>query len=327
MKKICIIGSGSWGCALAIHAAKLGHEVKIWSFTEEETNAINNERRCIFLPMAKMPNNVYCTTNIQEAVEGTDIILHVTPSKFFRETVRKYKEYVTNQPIIICSKGLETSTLSLLSEVLAEEIPNAKIGAFSGPSHAEEVSIGIPTAIVIASKDYDVQDLIQNTFMNENMRIYSTSDIRGVELGGALKNIIAFCAGVAAELNLGDNSLAALICRGLTEISRLGVAIGGEHDTFYGLSGLGDLIVTCLSEHSRNRRAGRCIGRGLSLEETRKEIGMVIESIDNIEVAYKLSKKYNIEMPIVEAVYDVLYNNLPPKDAVTKLMTRDKKCE
>ncbi len=327
MKKICIIGSGSWGCALAIHAAKLGHEVKIWSFTEEETNAINNEKKCIFLPLAKMPNNVYCTTNIQEAVEGTDIILHVTPSKFFRETVRKYKEYVTNQPIIICSKGLETSTLSLLSEVLAEEMPNAKIGAFSGPSHAEEVSIGIPTAIVIASKDYDVQELIQNAFMNENMRIYSTSDIRGVELGGALKNIIAFCAGVAAELNLGDNSLAALICRGLTEISRLGVAMGGEHDTFYGLSGLGDLIVTCLSEHSRNRRAGRCIGRGLSLEETRKEIGMVIESIDNIEVAYKLSKKYNIEMPIVEAVYDVLYNNLPPKDAVTKLMTRDKKCE
>ncbi len=327
MKKICIIGSGSWGCALAIHAAKLGHEVKIWSFTEEETKAINNEKRCIFLPMAKMPNNVYCTTDIKEAVEGTDIILHVTPSKFFRETVRKYKEYVTNQPIIICSKGLETSTLSLLSEVLEEEIPNAKIGAFSGPSHAEEVSIGIPTAIVIASKDYDVQELIQNTFMNENMRIYSTSDIRGVELGGALKNIIAFCAGVAAELNLGDNSLAALICRGLTEISRLGVAMGGEHDTFYGLSGLGDLIVTCLSEHSRNRRAGRCIGRGLSLEETRKEIGMVIESIDNIEVAYKLSKKYNIEMPIVETVYDVLYNNLPPRDAVTKLMTRDKKCE
>ena len=149
MKKICIIGSGSWGCALAIHAAKLGHEVKIWSFTEEETKAINDEKRCIFLPMAKMPNNVYCTTDIKEAVEGTDIILHVTPSKFFRETVRKYKEYITNQPIIICSKGLETSTLSLLSEVLEEELPNAKIGAFSGPSHAEEVSIGIPTAIVI----------------------------------------------------------------------------------------------------------------------------------------------------------------------------------
>ncbi len=327
MKKICIIGSGSWGCALAIHTAKLGNEVKIWSFSEEEANTINNEKKCIFLPMAKMPNEVYCTTNIKEAVEGSDIILHVTPSKFFRETVKKYKEYVTNQPIIICSKGLETSTLSLLSEVMEEEMPKAKIGVFSGPSHAEEVSIGIPTAIVIASKHSDVQNLMQETFMNENMRIYSTTDVRGVELGGALKNIIAFCAGAAAELNLGDNSLAALICRGLTEISRLGVAMGGEHDTFYGLSGLGDLVVTCLSEHSRNRRAGKCIGRGLTVEETRKEIGMVIESIDNIEVAYKLSKKYNIEMPIVETVYDVLYNNLSPREAVTKLMTRNKKSE
>ena len=327
MKKICIIGSGSWGCALAIHAAKLGHKVKIWSFTEEETNAINNEKKCVFLPMAKIPDGVYCTTDIKEAVEGTDIILHVTPSKFFRETVKKYKGYITDQPIIICSKGFEASTLSLLSEVANEEIPNSIIGVFSGPSHAEEVSIGIPTAIVIASKDYDVQNMMQEEFMNENMRIYTSTDVRGVELGGALKNIIAFCAGAAAELGLGDNSFAALISRGLTEISRLGVAMGGEHDTFYGLSGLGDLIVTCLSEHSRNRRAGRCIGRGLSVEETRKEIGMVIESIDNIEVAHELSKKYNIEMPIVQTVYDVLYNNLPPKEAVTKLMTRDKKSE
>ena len=327
MKKICIIGSGSWGCALAIHTANLGHKVKIWSFTEEETNAINNEKKCIFLPMAKIPNNVYCTTDIKEAVEGTDIILHVTPSKFFRETVKKYKEYITNQPVIICSKGFEPSTLSLLSEVANEEIPNVKIGVFSGPSHAEEVSVGIPTAIVIASKSSDVQNMIQQEFMNENMRIYTSNDVKGVELGGALKNIIAFCAGAAAELGLGDNSFAALISRGLTEISRLGVAMGGEHDTFYGLSGLGDLIVTCLSEHSRNRRAGRCIGRGLSVEETKKEIGMVIESIDNIEVAYQLSKKYNIEMPIVETVYNVLYNNLPPREAVTKLMTRDKKSE
>ncbi len=327
MKNICIIGSGSWGCALAIHAAKTGNNVKIWSFSEEEANIINNEKKCMFLPMAKMPDNVVCTTNIEEAVKNSDMILHVTPSKFFRETLNKYKNYITNQPVIICSKGFESSTLSLLSDVANEEIPNVKIGAFSGPSHAEEVCMGIPTAIVIASEHEDVQNLVQETLMNENMRIYTTTDIRGVELGGALKNIIAFCAGAAAELKLGDNSFAALISRGLTEISRLGVAMGGEHDTFYGLSGLGDLIVTCLSEHSRNRRAGRCIGRGLSVEETKKEIGMVIESIDNIDVAYKLSKKYNIEMPIVNTVYDVLYNNLPPKEAVIKLMTREKKSE
>lgn len=327
MKNICIIGSGSWGCALAIHAAKIGHNVKIWSFEQEEADIINKDRKCKFLPMATMPEQIYCTTDIKEAVEGSDIILHVTPSKFFRDTLKKYKEYVTTQPIIICSKGFELSTLSTLSDVVKDELPNAKIGAFSGPSHAEEVSLGIPTAIVIAAKDYDVQYLIQDAFMNETMRIYTSSDVQGVELGGALKNIIAFCAGISAELNLGDNTFAALITRGLTEIARLGVAMGGEHNTFYGLSGLGDLIVTCSSEHSRNRKAGRCIGRGLTLDETKKEVGMTIESIDNIEVAYELSKKYNIDMPIVQTVYDVLYNGLQPKEAVLKLMTREKKSE
>ena len=327
MKNICIIGSGSWGCALAIHAANMEHNVKIWSFAQEEADLINNERKCMFLPMATMPKNIYCTTNIKEAVDGSDIILHVTPSKFFRNTLNQYKQYITNQPVVICSKGFELESLSTLSDVAEQELKNVKIGAFSGPSHAEEVSLGIPTAIVAASKDYDVQYLIQDTFMNENMRIYTSNDIQGVELGGALKNIIAFCAGIVAELNLGDNTFAALISRGLTELSRLGVAMGGEHNTFYGLSGLGDLIVTCMSEHSRNRKAGRCIGRGLSLEETKKEVGMTIESVDNIEAAYKLAQRYNIEMPIVNAVYDILYNGLEPKKALIQLMTREKKAE
>ena len=327
MKNVCIIGSGSWGCALAFHAAKIGHNVKIWSFAQKEADLINKERKCIFLPMATMPENIYCTTDIKEAVEGSDIILHVTPSKFFRDTLNKYKEYITTQPVVICSKGFELATLSTLNDVAEQEIPNVKIGAFSGPSHAEEVSLEIPTAIVAASKDYDVQYLIQDTFMNENMRVYTSNDIQGVELGGALKNIIAFCAGIITELKLGDNTFAALISRGLTELSRLGVAMGGEHNTFYGLSGLGDLIVTCMSEHSRNRKAGRCIGRGLTLEETKKEVGMTIESVDNIEAAYKLAQKYNIEMPIVNAVYDILYNNLDPRKAVTQLMTREKKAE
>ena len=327
MKNISIIGSGSWGAALAIHCAKMGHNVKIWSFSQEEADIINNEHKCKFLPMATMPDNILCTTNIEEAVKGSDMILHVTPSKFTRDTLKKYKEYVENQPIIICSKGFESSTLYTLNDVVREELPNAKIGVFTGPSHAEEVSIGIPTAIVIASQSLDVQYMVQDTLMNENMRIYTSSDVKGAELGGALKNIIAFCAGIVTELKMGDNTIAALITRGLTEISRLGVAMGGNHNTFYGLSGLGDLIVTCLSEHSRNRRAGRCIGRGLTVEETKKEVGMTIESIDNIEVAYKLAKKYNIDMPIVNTVYDVLYNGLKPREAVTLLMTRDKKCE
>ena len=327
MKKISIIGSGSWGSALAIHAANLGNEVKLWSFSEEEKDLINNEHKCKFLPKAVMPENVKCTTDIKEAVEGSDMILHVTPSKFTRETVKKYKMYVKDQPIIICSKGFEASTLYTLNEVVQDELPNAKIGVLTGPSHAEEVSLGVPTAIVIASQNIEVQYLIQDTFMNEKMRIYTSSDVKGAELGGALKNIIAFCAGIIAELDMGDNTFAALITRGLTEISRLGVAMGGNHNTFYGLSGLGDLIVTCLSEHSRNRKAGRCIGRGLTIDETKKEVGMTIESIDNIEVAHKLAEKYNIDMPIVNTVYDVLYNGLKPKEAVTMLMTREKKCE
>ena len=327
MKNIAIIGSGSWGVALAIHSAGMGHNVKIWSFSEEEKNLINDEHKCKFLPKAIVPDGVLCTTNIEEAIQGSDMILHVTPSKFTRETLKKYKEYVKDQPIILCSKGFEAETLYTLNEVVKEELPNAKIGVFTGPSHAEEVSLGIPTAIVIASEYLDVQHLVQDTFMNENMRIYTSSDVKGAELGGALKNIIAFCAGIVAELNMGDNTFAALITRGLTEISRLGVAMGGNHNTFYGLSGLGDLIVTCLSEHSRNRKAGRCIGRGLTIEETKKEVGMTIESIDNIEVAHKLAEKYNIEMPIVSTVYDVLYNGLKPKEAVLQLMTREKKCE
>lgn len=327
MKNIAIIGSGTWGVALSIHLAGLGNNVKIWSFTQEEKDAINKERKCKFLPGAVIPNNVECFTDIEKVIEGSDMILHVTPSKFVRSTIKKYEKYVTNQPIIMCAKGLEEGSLCTLSQIIEEELPNGEYGIFSGPSHAEEVSLGIPTAIVIASKSEKVRNLVQDTFMSEKMRIYTSEDVIGVELGGALKNIIAFCAGIATELGLGDNSFAALISRGLVEISRLGVKMGGKQDTFYGLSGLGDLIVTCMSEHSRNRRAGRLIGKGYTIEEARNEIGMVIESIDNINVAYELAKKYNVEMPIVNTVYDVLYNKLDPKEAVTRLMTREKKSE
>lgn len=327
MKKICIIGSGSWGVAIGIHAANTGNKVIMWAHSSSECAEINKNRRTKYLPNATIPQSIKCTTSLEEAIKESEIIFHVTPSKYTRETMKKYKQYITNQPVIICSKGFESSTLYTLSEVANDEMPNVKIGVFSGPSHAEEVSTGIPTAIVIASKYIDVLYNVQDALMDEHLRIYTSTDVKGVELGGALKNIMAFCAGIAAELQLGDNTFAALITRGLTEISRLGVAMGGNHNTFYGLSGLGDLIVTCLSEHSRNRRAGRCIGKGLSVEETREEIGMVVESFDNIEVTYKLSKKYNIEMPIVNTVYDILYNNLEPREAVKRLMTREKKSE
>ena len=327
MKNIGIIGSGSWGVALAVHLTKIGHKVRLWSFSEEEANLINNERKCKFLPKVTLPEGIECSTNYKEVIENSEILLHVTPSKFTRSTVKEYKQYVTNQPIIICSKGFEKETLLPLDEVIEQEMPNAKIGVLSGPSHAEEVSIGIPTLMVVASKHDDILFDIQDSFMSPEFRIYTSRDIRGVEIGGAFKNIIAFCAGVAAGLGLGDNSFAALITRGLGEIARLGVKLGGEKDTLYGLSGLGDLIVTCLSEHSRNRRAGKLIGQGKTIEETKKEVGMVIESIDNIEAAYELSKIHKIEMPIVEGVYDILYHGLDPKEAVTMLMTRDKKFE
>ena len=327
MKKIAIIGSGSWGVALGIHLAKLGNEVKIWSFAKEEADLINNEKKCMFLPDVTIPNGIMCTLDYEEAIKDTDFILHVSPSKFTRNMVKDYKKFVKNQPIVICSKGFEKATLSTLDEVIRDEIPNAKIGVLSGPSHAEEVSVGAPTVLVAASEHDDLLELMQDTFMCDVMRVYTSKDVKGVETGGALKNILAFCAGIATEIGLGDNSFAALLTRGLGELTRLGVAMGGNKDTFYGLSGLGDLLVTCLSEHSRNRKAGKLIGSGKTLEETRKEVGMTIESIDNIDVAYELAKKYNVEMPIVNAVYDILYNNLDPNEAVKILMTRERKAE
>lgn len=329
MKNIAIIGSGSWGVALAMYLESIGNKVKIWSFDKSEADLINNDRKCKFLPNITIPDGVSCSLSYEEVIKNSDLILHVTPSKFTRDIVKQYKQFVDveKQPIIVCSKGLEQSTLSILTDVIKEEIPGVKVGALSGPSHAEEVSIGIPTVLVSASEDEEVRNYVQDMFMSKNMRVYTSDDVIGVEYGSALKNIIAFCAGIITELKLGDNTFAALITRGLTELSRLGVAMGGEHNTFYGLSGLGDLIVTCMSEHSRNRKAGRCIGRGLTLEETKKEVGMTIESVDNIEAAYKLAQKYNIEMPIVNAVYDILYNNLDPRKAVTQLMTREKKAE
>lgn len=327
MKNVAIIGSGSWGMALAICLANNGNNVKVWSFCEEERDLINNEKKCKFLPEAQIPENIECTTSFEEAIKGADFILHVTPSKFTRETFNKYKQYVGNTPVIICSKGFEKDTLQTLDEVIKDELPDAKVGVLTGPSHAEEVALGVPTVLVVASEHEEIFEMIQDAFMSNKMRIYTSKDVKGLELGGALKNIIAFCAGVAAGIGLGDNSFAALVTRGLGEISRLGVVLGGKQETFYGLSGLGDLIVTCLSEHSRNRKAGKLIGQGKTLEEAKKEVGMVIESIDNIDVAYELGKRNNIYMPIIETVYNVIYNGLEPEKAVEELMTKSKKSE
>ncbi len=326
-KTIAIIGSGSWGMALANHLGENGNTIKVWSFSEEERDIINNQHTCKFIPEMTVNENVFCSTNIQEVVEGSDFILHVTPSKFTRNVFKTYKDYVGTKPVIICSKGLENETLETLDNVLLDEMPNVRIAVLSGPSYATEVINHIPTAIILASHDENILEEIPEIFSNEYMRVYKSTDVTGVEVGGAFKNIIAFCAGIASELNLGINAQSALITRGLAEISRLGTKMGADNDTFYGLSGLGDLILTCTSDESRNRRAGKLIGKGLTQEQVQNEIGMTIESIDNINVAKKLLDKYNVEMPIVNAAYDVLNNNLDPKEAVRQLMTRELRFE
>ncbi len=325
---ISVIGSGSWGIALSIYLAKQGNTIKVWSFDEMEKKKINQEKKCIFLPEIDLPDGILCTNSYEEALENTEIILHVTPSKFVRNTLKGYKNFVKpNQILLMCSKGFEPETNMTLDSVIEEELPHTKYGILSGPSHAEEVAIGIPTALVVASKEKDVKQKVVDVFKSNCIRMYHTSDVKGVELGGALKNIIAFCAGAAVGLGLGDNTFAMLATRGLVEITRLGVAMGGDDKTFYGLTGLGDLIVTCGSQHSRNRKAGELIAKGYSMEETKKQIGMTIESIDNIDAAYHLAQKYQVEMPIVETVYEVLYHGLNPKQAVEILMTRELKEE
>lgn len=326
-KKIAVVGSGSWGLALANHLAFKGNNIKVWSFTEEEKDLINNHHKCKFIPEMHLNEKITCSNDIKEVVENAKYIFHVTPSKFTRNIFSSYKEYIGDTPVIICSKGFENSTLKRLDEVLKEEKEDTRIAVLSGPSYASEVSRKIPTAIILASKDNQLLDNVSDLLMNEYMRIYESNDIIGVEVGGALKNIIAFCAGICVELDYGINSQSALITRGLAEIARLGIKMGAEKETFYGLSGLGDLILTCSSDESRNRRAGRLIGKGKSIEEVKQEIGMTIESIDNIEIAKKLAKRYNVDMPIVNAVYDILYNNLEVKKAAEVLMNRTKKFE
>ena len=328
MSKVAFLGGGSFGIALAILLANKGNVISIYDRNSNVVEDINvNRRNDKFIKGLNVPKNVTAYNSLEEAIPNSDYVVLAVPSHVIRSAARSIKGLVKESvPVICIAKGIEEGTNKTLVEVIEEEINNPVV-ILSGPSHAEEVSIAIPTVLVVASEYDSVLKLIQDTFMSDRMRIYTSRDVKGVELGGALKNIIAFCSGVAAGIGLGDNTFAALITRGLAELSRLGVALGGQKETLYGLSGLGDLIVTCLSEHSRNRKAGKLIGEGKSLEETKKEVGMTIESIDNIEVAYELGKLHNIEMPIVDAVYGILYKGLKPQDAVNILMNRSKKSE
>lgn len=327
-KNIAVIGSGSWGTAISVLLEKIGHSVTVWARTKEIADILEKDRENKeYLPEISLGKGISFTDDIS-CVSGKDIVVIVTPSSAVRSVSKMMNPYINNgTPVVILAKGLEEGTLKTMSVVVEEEIPQCKTVVLSGPSHAEEVARFIPTANVVASDYDDAIELVRDTFMCESFRIYSSKDVLGVQLGGAIKNVMALCAGIVDGVGYGDNTKAALMTRGIKEISRLGVKMGASLDTFYGLSGIGDLIVTCTSVHSRNRRAGILIGQGNSLEKTLEEVHMVVEGVKCASATYELSKKYNVEMPIVDEAYNVLYKSKNPKKAINDLMRRDKKDE
>lgn len=329
MAKTGIIGAGSWGIALSVLLRENGHEVCVWSAIESEIEMLQREHeQKDKLPGVKLSDDIRFTTDLAEAVNGKDILVLAVPSSFTRSTAHLMREHVAQGQIIVnVAKGIEESTLMTLSQVIEDELPQADVAVLSGPSHAEEVGRGIPTTIVVGASTRKTAEYIQNIFMSDVFRVYTSPDVLGIELGAALKNVVALAAGIADGLGYGDNTKAALITRGITEIARLGMAMGGKFETFSGLSGIGDLIVTCASMHSRNRRAGILIGQGKTMEEAMSEVKMVVEGVFSAKAAMGLSKKYNVELPIIEQVNEVLFNKKSAAAAVKDLMIRDKKIE
>lgn len=329
MAKIGMIGAGSWGIALTVLLHNNGHDVTVWSALKDEINMLNREHEHKDkLPGVKLSEEIVFTTDLKSAMADKDLIVLAVPSPFTRSTSQKMKEYIHNGQIIVnVAKGIEETTLMTLSQIIAQEIPNADVAVLSGPSHAEEVGRGMPTTIVVGAKTQQTAEFIQNIFMSDVFRVYISPDVLGIELGAALKNVVALAAGIADGLGYGDNTKAALITRGITEIARLGTAMGGKFETFCGLSGIGDLIVTCASMHSRNRRAGILIGQGKTMEEAMAEVKMVVEGVYSAKAAMGLARKYNVELPIIEQVNDVLFKNKTADAAMKDLMIRDKKLE
>lgn len=328
MAKVTVLGGGSWGIALAVLLHKNGHEITVWSALENEIEMLKENHEHKMLPGVKLADDMIFTTDDKEAVVGKDMLVMAVASSFTRKTANRIKDLVAEgQKIVNVSKGIEEKTLLTLSEIIEEEIPQADVAVLSGPSHAEEVGRGIPTTIVVGAKSKKTAEYIQNLFMNEVFRVYTSPDMLGIELGGALKNVVALAAGIADGLGYGDNTKAALITRGITEISRLGTTMGGKAETFSGLTGIGDLIVTCASEHSRNRRAGVLIGQGKTYEEAMTEVQMVVEGVYSAKAAMGLARKYDVQLPIIEQVNAVLFEGKSADDAVKDLMLRDKKIE
>ena len=329
MANVGIMGAGSWGTALALLLDKNGHQVTVWSIDKKEVEMLSEKREHESkLPGVKLPESLIFTNEISEAIEGKDVVVLAVPSPFTRSTARSMKPYVKQDQILVnVAKGIEDTTLMPLMEQIEEEIEAAQVAVLSGPSHAEEVGRGLPTTVVVAAKKRATAEYLQKIFMNEVFRVYTSPDILGVELGGSLKNVIALAAGVADGLGYGDNTKAALITRGITEISRLGMKMGGKMETFSGLTGIGDLIVTCASVHSRNRRAGYLIGQGMTMQEAMDEVKMVVEGVYSAKAAKKLSEKYGVSMPIVDAVNEVLFEGKKAEEAVRELMLRDGRIE
>ncbi len=328
-KNIAIIGAGSWGTALSILLSGSGHNVKMWSVFKEEIDMINRAREHLDkLPGVPIPDGVVGTNDVEEAINGVDAVVMVVPSHTIRDTSKKISRHIKDGTVVVsCSKGIEEGTGFRLSEIIKQEIPGCETVALSGPSHAEEVGKGIPTTVVAASENLKAAEFIQDIFMSPKFRVYTNSDIIGVELGGALKNSIALCAGISDGLGFGDNTKAALMTRGIAEIARLGASMGARRETFAGLAGIGDLIVTCTSMHSRNRRAGILIGQGKSLKEAVDEVKMVVEGVTTTKAAFELAKKKEVIMPITTEAFNVLFDGKNAKQAVADLMMRDKKNE
>ena len=329
MANVSVIGAGSWGTALSVVLSTNGHRVTMWSIDQNEIDMLETyHEHKDKLPGVILPDNMVFTTDLKKACHNMALIVLAVPSVYTRSTAVLMSPHVEKDQIIVnVAKGIEEQSLMTLSDIVNQEIPQARIAVMSGPSHAEEVGKKIPTTCVVGAKKKETAEYVQNMFMNNVFRVYTSPDVLGIELGGALKNVVALAAGMADGLGYGDNTKAALITRGISEISRLGVKMGGKAETFAGLTGIGDLVVTCASKHSRNRRAGYLMGQGLSMDEAMKEVNMVVEGVYSAKAALALARKYDVEVPIIEEVNEILFNGSSVKDAVSELMNREKKDE
>ena len=328
MASIGVIGAGTWGTALAVLLHNNGHQTALWSALPEEIEEMTKTLRHKNLPEITIPEEIFLTADLEEAMACKDVLIMAVPSVFVRSTAARMKPFLKKGQLVVdVAKGIEEGTLKTLSQVIEEELPEAETAILSGPSHAEEVSRGLPTTCVVGAHRKETAEYLQSVFMSPVFRVYTSPDMIGIEVGAALKNVIALAAGIADGLGYGDNTKAALITRGIAEITRLGMKMGGKEQTFVGLSGIGDLIVTCASMHSRNRRAGILIGKGYTMDEAMKEVQMVVEGVYSAKAAKALAEAYGEDMPIVEQINQVLFEGKPAKDAVGDLMLRDKRIE